>query len=464
MAVTSRQAAPQAGRAMPLARLSPPPRSRLLGSDVAIVTLGVVLTSLALWLAGGGITEVSSSLQGTLTGLGQLAGLAAGLAALGGLLLAARPLSMERRYGLDRMLGWHRWTGMTVAFGLLIHAGALIWAYSLRSGRTPFSEIAFLFSEPWFPAAMVAGALMALVSITSYRGIRNRMHYETWYYLHLLGYAAVALALGHVVTAGSDFSDNLAARIWWLGLYAMVAAVIVWSRLRPLLQSLARPLKVIGIDRAAPDSLNVWVGGAALPRVRARAGQYFQLRFGTPGLWWQHHPYSMSAAPFAQGVRFTFRNTGDDARAFERIRVGTRVWLEGPYGTFTAERSDGAPVLLIAGGSGIAPLRAILEDLHPAQRPAVIVRVRRPEDAWFYAELTQLVTALGGRLHLVVGSRVALRGHDPFAPGALAALVPDLTTRAAFVCGPTGMTRAAMRGLAAAGVPKANIHTERFDY
>ena len=462
--MTSQPARSRPGSVAQLARLAPPSRSRLLGSDVGIVTLGIVLTALGLWLADGGIGELTSSFQGTLTGIGQLAGLAAGLAALGGLVLAARPLSLERRYGLDRMLGWHRWTGMIVAFGLLLHVVALVWAYSLRSGRTPISEIAFLFSEPWFPAAMTAGGLMALVSISSYRRIRNRMHYETWYYLHLLGYLAVALALGHVVTAGSDFSDNLAARIWWLALYAAVAAVIVWSRIRPLVGSLLRPMKVIGIDRAAPDSFNVWVAGPSLPRLQARAGQFFQLRFGTRDLWWQHHPYSMSAVPFAQGLRFTFRNTGDDARAFERIRVGTRVWLEGPYGTFTAERSGGAPVLLIAGGSGIAPLRAILEDLQPGQRPEVIVRVRRPEDAWFYAELTQLVTALGGRLHLVMGSRVALRGQDPFAPGALAAVVPDLTRRVAFICGPTGMTRAAMKGLAAAGMPKANIHSERFDY
>ncbi len=462
--MTSQPARSRPGSGTQLARLAPPSHSRLLGSDVGIVTLGIVLTAFGLWLADGGIGELTSSFQGTLTGIGQLAGLAAGLAALGGLVLAARPLSLERRYGLDRMLSWHRWTGMTVAFGLLLHVVALVWAYSLRSGRTPVSEIVFLFSEPWFPAAMAAGVLTALVSISSYRRIRNRMHYETWYYLHLLGYLAVALALGHVVTAGSDFSDNLAARIWWLALYSIVAAVIVWSRVRPLVASLLRPMKVIGIDRAAPDSFNVWISGPSLPRLQARAGQFFQLRFGTRDLWWQHHPYSMSAVPFAQGLRFTFRNTGDDARAFERIRVGTRVWLEGPYGTFTAERAGGAPVLLIAGGSGIAPLRAILEDLQPGQRPEVIVRVRRPEDAWFYTELTQLVTALGGRLHLVMGSRVALRGQDPFAPGALAAVVPDLTRRVAFICGPTGMTRAAMKGLAAAGMPKANIHSERFDY
>ncbi|MDQ1305339.1 MAG: FAD-binding FR-type protein [Actinomycetota bacterium] len=445
-------------------RLRRPAQSRLLRSDVGVVVVGVPLTALLLWLAGGGLEFITSSFSGALTGIGQLAGLAAGLAALGGLALAARPASVERKFGMDRMLGWHRWTGMVAAFGLLLHAVALIWAYSLRASRDPLSTVVFLFGEPWFPAAMVGGALMALVAFTSYRRIRNRMAYETWYYLHILGYAAVALALGHVLVAGSDFSDNLLARLWWIALYLAVAILIVWSRLRPLALSMMRPLRITEISRPAPDSISVWVGGRSLRNCCGAPGQYYQVRFGTRDLWWQTHPYSVSAAPFVQGLRFTFRNTGDDAAAFERLSVGTRVWLEGPYGTFTAAKASGAPVLLIAGGSGVAPLRAILEDLDPTQRPEVIVRVSRRQDAWFYQELEQLVTALHGRLHLVFGSRLTLAGYDPFAPASLRALVPDLAHRAGFVSGPTGMTRAAMKGLAAAGMPKANIHTERYDY
>ena len=52
-----------------------------------------------------------------------------------------------------------------------------------------------------------------------------------------------------------------------------------------------------------------------------------------------------------------------------RLRPGTRVVLEGPYGVFTAERAEGAPVVLVAGGVGIAPIRALLEDCGPHQSP-----------------------------------------------------------------------------------------------
>ena len=173
-------------------------------------------------------------------------------------------------------------------------------------------------------------------------------------------------------------------------------------------------------------------------------------------------PLSLSAAPFATGLRFTFA-LGDDAAAFRRIRVGTRVWLEGPYGTFTAPKAD-RPVVLVGGGSGIAPVRALMEDLTPAHRPEVVLRVSDPRHAWFVGELQQLVDQRGGRLHLVYGSRIQLGGHDPFHPGALTALIPDLAQRTAFICGPTGMSRSASRGLHGAGIPTNRIHTERYVY
>lgn len=429
-------------------------------SELVWVVVGFPVIAVLMWISGGGWELIGSSFEGALTGVGQLAGLASGLAALAGLALAARPLIVERKWGLDHMLGWHRWTGMITVFVLIVHAVALVWAYSLRSAMNPWQELVFLFGQAWMPAAMVAGALMLLVAGTSWHRIKNSMAYETWYYLHVLGYLAVALALGHVLVMGSDFVDNWAARAWWIGMYVAVAVLIVWSRLRPLLVSLTRPMRVTGVEYLADGAMSVWVAGPALRRMQVSSGQFFSLRFAVPGLWWQSHPYSLSAEPFAEGLRFTF-NLGDDAEQFRKIRLGTRVWLEGPYGRFTAARAEGRKVLLVAGGSGIAPLRAILADLTPDQQPEVLLRVHSPQNAWFLDELDQLVRAKNGRLHLVSGSRTALL-HDPFSPAAFLSTVPDVASRTAFVCGPTGMTRAASRGLGKAGV--TNIFNERYGY
>jgi NAD(P)H-flavin reductase len=159
--------------------------------------------------------------------------------------------------------------------------------------------------------------------------------------------------------AGSDFSDNLLARLWWIALYLAVAILIVWSRLRPLALSMMRPLRITEISRPAPDSISVWVGGRSLRTCCGAPGQYYQVRFGTKDLWWQTHPYSVSAAPFVQGLRFTFRNTGDDAMAFERLLRSEHEVAGGSLWHLHC-REAGRPVLLIAGARGVALLRAIL--------------------------------------------------------------------------------------------------------
>lgn len=441
-------------------RLQPVPTSRLWTSELLWVVLGVPAVTVLMWVAGGGVSTLLTSAGGALTAIGQLAGLIAGLAALGGLALAARPASVERRWGLDRMLGWHRWTGITAVSAVVIHLVALLMAYSMRSGMTLIEQATFLFAEPWMPAAYTGAALMLLVGLTSWRRIKRRMAYETWYYLHLLGYAAVALALGHALVLGSDFVDNRFARMWWIGLYAAVAWLIVWSRLRPLVLSLLRPMRVTEVRHLPDGAMSIWVAGRSLPSMQANAGQFFSLRFAVRGLWWQTHPYSLSAEPYAQGLRFTF-HVGDDVAAFHRIKVGTRLWLEGPYGRFTADQSSGRAVVAIAGGSGVAPIRALLADLTPDQRPEVIMRVSQRHNAWFVDEINALVAARNGHLHLVEGSRFSFRS-DPLGAAALLAAVPDIADRDAYVCGPEGMTRAARKGLKGAGVRR--IHTERYGF
>ena len=57
------------------------------------------------------------------------------------------------------------------------------------------------------------------------------------------------------------------------------------------------------------------------------------------------------------------KNLGDGSAAIHAMPVGTRAFLEGPDGRMTAERAEGEPVLLVGGGVGSAPLRAIIEDI-----------------------------------------------------------------------------------------------------
>ncbi len=434
----------------------------MLGSDAVLIASFVALVTVALWVAHGGFGELVSGSVATMSAVGQLSGLVAALAALGGLVLSSRPRAMERRFGQDQLLASHRWFGITTVLALTLHAVADTWAWGASTGGFISGLIDLLSQREWMVAALVATALMLVIGLSSWRRLRQLLPYETWYFIHLTGYLAVLLGFGHQLTLGTDFVSDRLAFWWWTALASGVAALVIWSRVGDVVRSLTLRFHVTAVSREANQIGSIHVSGTGLRRLRVAGGQYFGVRMLTRDLWWQSHPLSVSAAPSTAGLRFTIKELGDDSTRLLSVPVGTRLMLEGPYGRFTAERAAGAPVVLVAGGVGITPIRAILEDCDPSQRPMVIVRVRDADDVAHRVELERLVELRNGSLHVLAGRREWFTRHDPFAAASLRAWVPDLNARHVFVCGPASLEAAVVKGMRAAGVPTSHIHRERF--
>jgi ferredoxin-NADP reductase len=122
--------------------------------------------------------------------------------------------------------------------------------------------------------------------------------------------------------------------------------------------------------------------------------------------------------------------------------------------------------LLIAGGSGIAPVRALAEALardHPPHPDDVVVlyRASHNEDLLFRHELDTMARRGLVTVLYIVGSRREL-GYDPLAPAHLSRIVPDARRRDVWVCGPQAMSQSVRAALVRLGVPTRQIHTERF--
>ena len=156
------------------------------------------------------------------------------------------------------------------------------------------------------------------------------------------------------------------------------------------------------------------------------------------------------------------RSSATGRRRSARIPIGTRVFIEGPYGVLTGARRTRDKVLLVAGGIGITPLRALLEAL-PA-RPGdltLLYRVRDAREIVFRDELDTLARARGARVHYLVGGRAAA-GADPLDAAALERLVPDIREHDVYVCGPVPMMERVAAALRRLGLPAGQIHQERF--
>jgi ferredoxin-NADP reductase len=224
----------------------------------------------------------------------------------------------------------------------------------------------------------------------------------------------------------------------------------------PLWRNWRHQFRVTAVVPESDNVVSIYISGKDLDRLPARAGQFFLWRFLTADRWWQANPFSLSAAPDGRTLRLTVKAAGAGSAALRQVKVGTRVFAEGPYGAFTALHRTRTASLLIAGGVGVTPIRALLEDIEG--HAVVVYRVAGERDAVLYDELRDLALAKGAELHLVTGPPVP----DKLAPRELARLVPDIGERDVFLCGPPPMMKAVLRSLDDLGVPKRQIHFERF--
>ncbi|CAM5545014.1 Dihydroorotate dehydrogenase B (NAD(+)), electron transfer subunit [Streptomyces tendae] len=226
--------------------------------------------------------------------------------------------------------------------------------------------------------------------------------------MHLLTYAAVFLTFWHQLTTGNDFAVEPVARTVWYALYGSVTALVLWYRvLTPLRLNLRHRMRVEAVIEETPGIVSVLIGGRRLHRMGAEAGQFFRWRFLAPGMRFSSHPYSLSAAPRPDMLRITVKAIGDHSARLRELTPGTRVWAEGPYGALTAQRRSRGKVLLVAGGVGITPMRALFETLPGASGDITLLyRANSTQDLALWDELAGIADERGARLmYAVDGAR-----------------------------------------------------------
>jgi predicted ferric reductase len=375
---------------------------------------------------------------------------------------------LEQALGFDRLAVWHRWTGFAAVWLLLAHAGLITWGYAAGGRRSVFGQLgAFVRHYPDVLMSIVGLALFLAVAIGSARAARRRLSRESWYGLHLYAYLAVALAFAHQLSVGTDFSGDRLARAWWIALYVAVAAAILgWRVGRPVVFNLRHRLRIQAVQREADGVVSIYLSGQRLDAIDAEAGQFFLWRFLAGWGWAKAHPFSLSAAPRPDLLRITVKDLGDDSHRILQARPGTRVFAEGPYGTFTAAEDSPRRVALIAGGIGITPLRALLDVLPTRHRGDVtlLYRVASDGEVAFRPELAAFQERRGVDVHVLVDPVIGDDRTDGLGMPALQRLVPDLAARDVYVCGPPGMVDAVRRRLKLLRVPADQIHFERFQY
>ena len=395
-----------------------------------------------------------------MTALDQITGLLCSEAGLLGLILITRTPHLERKYGLDRLFNWHRLLGVAMSLFLLLHIIFSVWAWAIPDGLG--SAISSLTGgESYMALTAVGTVIVGLVTVSSLKWFRNRLSYEMWYFVHLSVYVGLAFSFSHQIVLGNDFATDSIARWFWIGIHVAVFAWIIWSRWGGLIRAYLHPFRVVSVTKEAQGVTSIVLKGSHLVQHRALAGQFYLLRQAVRGRWWYANPFSLSAVPTTNGLRFTIKSRGDASDAMTKIRAGTKVIAEGPYGVCTPNVVGSKKVLLVAGGVGIGPIVSYLQHLTASSEPIVLYRAHSSKEVSHLDEIEALVKARNGRVHTLIGPRATLKVDDPFSPTVLTKLIPDIAQRVVMVAGPESMVKAVQRGSRGAGVPMENIYAER---
>ena len=200
------------------------------------------------------------------------------------------------------------------------------------------------------------------------------------------------------------------------------------------------------------------------------AGQHLDVRLTAEDGYTAERSYSIATAP-GEPVAITVERLDDGEVSpylTEELRAGDQLELRGPIGRwFVWDTSDGGPLLLIAGGSGVVPLRAILRHRQRTGSDVptrLLYSSRTIADIIYHGELDMYQDGAEVSYTLTRSQPPGWTGYSGRVDGALLAKIawPAGQHPLVLVCGPTSFVEAVAGNLVALGYPAGRVKTERF--
>jgi len=382
--------------------------------------------------------------------------------------LTARIPSLKRPFGSDVVYYFHHRISVVAVGLILLH----ILVLAIDDGAT-WRLLAF-WSAP-MRARFAVASLLCLVALVlgSISRKKLRIEYITWRITHgFLAIGAVAFAMTHMQLVGIYLGLPW-KRILWAIYSALWIGALAYARIaRPILMKL-RPYEVRSIE---PERGNAWtvrlspIGHAG---AKFAPGQFAWITVARSPFADLEHPFSYSSsASNPDAPAFTIKAVGDFTAQIPELDVGTRVYVDGPFGAFSVDRKPSASeFVFIAGGIGITPIMSMLRTMHDREDTRVIHLIyaaRTLGEMTFREELEQLQQQLNLRLHLV--PTVAVDDWEGLSGRVESTMLDKLLTQGCrggdceiYICGPPPMMDALEDTLVDMGVPLQRIHTERFN-
>lgn len=380
--------------------------------------------------------------------------------------LTARFKHATAPFGIDIIYYFHRQVSMLAFVFIILHLVFLFVASPryLLSSLDPFTA-------PWMGRVALAGMVsFGLVLVTSLWRTQLGLRYERWRLWHgLLAVAGVALSIVHIEGSGFYITIPWKRMLWtvyamfWVGLLVQVRLIKPWMMLK-------HPYIVDDLREERGRAWTLCLSPQGHRGLTFMPGQFAWLTIGNSPFAIEEHPFSFSSsAVHPEALSFTIKELGDFTSTIKNITVGQRVYLDGPYGSFSVDRHRAPGYVFIAGGIGVAPVMCMLRTLADISdsRPLMLLYATRAlENATFLEELATLKTRLNLKvIHVLEDPPADWQGEKGYPSMDVLKRCLPIGHRKYhyFICGPDPMMDMVETALYKLGVPMTKFHSERFN-
>lgn len=382
--------------------------------------------------------------------------------------LVARFRRLTAPYGIDAIMYYHRQIGVLAVLVILLHPAFLVWQNPAAFGRWTL-----LIDDVGYQSGIGSVVALLLIILLSYFRRQLRLNYEVWRVSHLaFALAAVGLAVVHVAAIGPYVEAGWKRSFWAVFAGCGIASLVLTRLIKPLLQY-RRPYRVTDVRAEAEGVWSMAIEPEGHVGLSFAPGQFAWVTVGHP-FRFDEHPFSFSSSAEQPGrIEFGIKEVGDFTRGLAQIRPGTRVFLDGPHGALSIDRFPSAGYVFIARGIGIVPFISMLRTMSDRddRRPVLLIYAGRHREQLAYrAEIDSLVRQEGAPALRTV---YVLKEPSEDWDGEVGRITRELLERRlpherivrdVLICGPDVMITGVEKALASLGVPRARVHSERFDF
>jgi predicted ferric reductase len=375
-------------------------------------------------------------------------------------------------FGNDAMLQFHRMMGIVGVMLVLVHPILLLFNRYGLAMFNPFDGSVL----PLIRAGAVSFyAALLLIALSLWRK-QLRLSYEFWQLSHtFLTFFVLITAAAHIVVISNaigTFERSGPMRLLWVVYFIILLSLFFRYRLIKPLQLRKKPWEIISNVAQPGNQRTLTLKPVGHPGFTFEPGQFSWLITGKSPFSFMQHPISMSSNADAPDgtIAFTIKALGDwSTKVVPNLKPGRLMWVDGPYGVFSADREQGMGYALFGGGVGITPMFSIIQTLceRGDARPVVLFySAAAVEDLTFKDELDQLSQKMNLKLVYVIEKPPAdWEGESGFVTAEIIRRhLPAQFRRFQFLCcGPGKYMDAVEDAVASLGVPVERIHTERFD-